>query len=85
MAAVTQVVALLLALSLLSSAQAGWLASNGYHEKWMFGQGTWYGDPYGEGSSGKLTSCFPTSRARKSFHSSLVYILQDLFLKLLQL
>ncbi|XP_024364231.1 expansin-B3 [Physcomitrium patens] len=36
----------------LQAAEAGYLAQNGYHERWVRARGTWYGDPYGEGSSG---------------------------------
>lgn len=55
MAGVMEVVLVLLGLLSLPGAQAGWLASQGYNENWVVGHGTWYGDPYGEGSSGTLT------------------------------
>jgi hypothetical protein len=47
-------VALLVLVGLLSlpAAQAGFWASQGYNENWVSGHGTWYGDPYGEGSNG---------------------------------
>jgi hypothetical protein len=47
-------VALLVLVGLLSlpAAQAGFWTSQGYNENWVSGHGTWYGDPYGEGSNG---------------------------------
>ncbi|KAG0587323.1 hypothetical protein KC19_2G156100 [Ceratodon purpureus] len=52
MAVVIQVALLLLGLLSLPAAQAGFWAKQGYNEAWVYGHGTWYGDPYGEGSSG---------------------------------
>lgn len=56
MATMAQVVWLVVLglMSLLLCAEAGWLGNQGYHEQWVRARGTWYGDPYGEGSSGEL-------------------------------
>lgn len=47
-------VVILLPRPIMSAASNSKLAASGYSSSWVAGHATWYGDPYGEGSSGKM-------------------------------